>query len=120
MKNFIIANIFLYSFSVAAENYYCNYNEFETNKIIIFDRVTHSHFKICDKEICNKNRYMVIYANRDNLIFGNIDLKEEKESGGFQLIMIDKRTLLFTAAKISLPNSNIKNKFINGKCVLNY
>tara|TARA_Y100001970_G_scaffold211007_1_gene257526 strand:- start:291 stop:650 length:360 start_codon:yes stop_codon:yes gene_type:complete len=119
MKNFIIANIFLYSFSVAAENYYCNYNEFETNKIIIFDRVTHSHFKICDEKSCDKNRYVVIYADEDNLIFGNVDFKKEMEKRRFELIMIDKREKLFTAAKISLPKSNIKNEFIKGQCVFN-
>ena len=119
MKNFIIANIFLYSFSVAAENYYCNYNEFETNKIIIFDRVTHSHFKICDEDSCDKNRYVVIYADEDNLIFGNVNFNKEMKKSRFELVMIDKREKLFTAAKISLPKNNNKNEFIKGECVFN-
>ena len=119
MKTFIVLVIFLYSFTAAAEIYSCTYSEFETNKIITFDRVTHSHFKICDRESCDKNRYMVIYSDKDYLIFLNIDLKEKKESGGFRLFIIDKITNVFTATKISLPKNNIKNKFIKGKCVLN-
>ena len=119
MKTLITLTILSISFPLVAEIFSCNYNELENNKVIIFDRVTHSLFKICHKESCDKNRYIVIYADEANLIFGNIDLNEEKEPGGFQLVMIDKKTKLFTAAKISLPKSNIKNKFIKGECTLN-
>tara|TARA_Y100001970_G_scaffold251309_1_gene323965 strand:+ start:307 stop:669 length:363 start_codon:yes stop_codon:yes gene_type:complete len=108
-----------YSFSALAEKYFCKYNEFGLTKIITFDRITHSHFKICNSENCDKNRFEVIYVDSKNLIFGNIILKEKSESDKFQLVIIDKETNLFTASKISFPNSNINNEFVKGKCALN-
>ena len=119
MKTLSILTILLYSSSLVAETYSCNYSEIETNKTITFERVTHSHFKICDKENCDNKRYLVIYSDKNNLIFGNINLKEEKELDEFQLVLIDKQVNSFTVAKISLPNSNIKNTFINAECSLN-
>ena len=118
---YILFFIFLvcYSFSVNSERYSCKYNEFETIKNITFDRVTHSHFKICNSENCYKNRFEVIFADKKNLIFGNIISKDKIESDGFQLVIIDKKTNLFSIRKISLQNNNIKNELINGKCVLN-
>ena len=118
---YILFFIFLvcYSFSVNSERYSCKYNEFETIKNITFDRVTHSHFKMCDNKNCDKNRFVVMYADEDNLIFGNIILKKETESEGFQIFIIDKSTNLFTAAKIGLPKKNVSNEFIKGECVLN-
>ena len=119
MKALITLTIFMLSFQAIAETFSCNYSELKSIKTISFDRVNHSLFKICHNESCDKNRYTVIYADEENLIFGNIDLKEEKESDGFQLIKIDKKTKLFIASKINLPKNNIKNKFIKGECVLN-
>ena len=119
MKTLLTLVSLFCSFSALAEIYSCKYNEFGSAKIITFDRVTHSHFKICDNKICDKNRYEVIYVDEKNLIFGNIILKEQKESNRFQLVIIDKRSNLFTAAKINLPNSNIKNDFFKGECTLN-
>ena len=60
-----------------------------------------------------------MFADEKNLIFGSIILKEQAEAEKFQLVIIDKITNLFTATKISLPNNNIKNEFINGDCILN-
>ena len=119
MKTFLTFIIFLWPFSALAEMYYCTYNQFETTKIITFDRVTHSHFKTCNSESCDKNRYAVIYADENNLIFGNIVLTEEVSSDGFQLFIIDKRTNSFNAAKISLPTRKINNQFIKGECIVN-
>ena len=119
MKALLTLVFLLLPFSTLAEVYSCQYNELGFSKIITFDRVTHSHFKICDSEICDKNRYEVMFADEKNLIFGNIVLKEQTVSETFQLVIIDKITNLFTATKISLPNSNINNEFIKGECVLN-
>ena len=65
---YILFFIFLvcYSFSVNSERYSCKYNEFETIKNITFDRVTHSHFKMCDNKNCDKNRFEVIYVDSKN------------------------------------------------------
>jgi hypothetical protein len=46
-------------------------------------------------------------------------LKEKSESNKFQLVIIDKEKNLFTASKISFPNSNINNEFVKGECALN-
>ena len=109
-----------YPFTALAEIYSCKYNEFGSTKIITFDRVTHSHFKICNNGNCDKNRYEVIFADKKNLVFGNIILTEKTESDRFKLIIIDKINNLFTVNKISLPNNNINNEFIKGECKLNY
>ena len=119
MKYILFFIYLLSSFSTLAEMYSCKYNELSNTKIITFDRITHSHFKKCNSESCDKNRYEVIYADENNLIFGNIILKKQKESSGFQLILIDKQSNSFTAAKIGLPQSNINNEFVKGKCTLN-
>ena len=119
MKTLLTLVSLFCSFSALAEIYSCKYNEFGSTKTITFDRVTHSHFKICNSENCNKNRYEVIFADEKNLVFGNIILKEKTESDRFYLIIIDKRANLFTAGKISLPNNNIDNEFVNGECALN-
>ena len=68
LKNLLILFSLFYSFSVLAETYSCKYNEFGSTKIIIFDRVTHSHFKMCDNKNCDKNRFVVMYADEDNLM----------------------------------------------------
>ena len=115
---FLFFILIFYSFSVLAETYSCKYSELNTIKTITFDRVTHSHFEQCQKGTCNKKKYPVIYADKDNLIFGDIDLNEEKETDMFSLVIIDKKTNLFTIAKISLPKKNINNEYINGKCIL--
>ena len=119
MKYFLIFVFLFYPFTALAEIYSCKYNEFGSTKIITFDRVTHSHFKICNNGNCDKNRYEVIFADKKNLVFGNIILTEKTESDRFKLIIIDKRNNLFTASKISLPNSNTNNEFIKGECKLN-
>ena len=115
----LFCSVAFYSFPTLAEIYFCKYNEFGSTKTVTFDRITHSHFKICNSENCDKNRYEVIYADAKNLIFGNMILKEKTESDQFQLVIIDKETNLFTASKISFPNSNINNEFVKGKCALN-
>tara|TARA_Y100001970_G_C13824190_1_gene646458 strand:+ start:74 stop:430 length:357 start_codon:yes stop_codon:yes gene_type:complete len=118
MKLLLTLVFLMFPFSTLAEVYSCQYNELGLSKIITFDRVTHSHFKICDSESCDKNRYEVMFADYKNLIFGNI-IKEQTESESFQLVIIDKITNLFIVNKLSLPNSNINNEFVKGKCILN-
>jgi hypothetical protein len=104
---------------VVAEVYSCSYNEFETTKIVSFNRLTDSVFERCSEERCDGGGYLLIYEDKDNLIFGNIILKEGKPSGGFQVVTIDKNMNLFTGARINSPRSNLKNGIVSGKCIVN-
>ena len=58
--------IIIFSTSVFAETYICDYEELNKVKKFSLDRVTHSHFKKCVKNECDKNKYSVIFANNDN------------------------------------------------------
>ncbi|MBI04275.1 MAG: hypothetical protein CMI96_00480 [Pelagibacteraceae bacterium] len=108
----------LFSSSAVTEIYSCKYNQAGSEKIITFDRVNHSHFKICYAKNCDDKLYMVIYADNDSLIFGDV-IKKEKNLNSFKIIILDKNKNLFTSNKIKFPNSNFKNEFISGGCTIN-
>ena len=99
---------------VFAENYICNYEELNKMKKFTLDRVTHSHFKKCIKNQCDKKKYSVVFANNDNLIIGDIEEQAEK----FFLFMINKNTNLFSAANINLQHPE-QNNYLSGICVKN-
>ena len=106
--------IIIFSTSVFAETYICDYEEFNKVKKFSLDRVTHSHFKKCVKNKCDDKKYSVVFANNDNLIIGNI----EEHAENFFLFIINKNTNLFSAANINLPNDE-QNKYFYGICVKN-
>ncbi len=114
MKILSLLFIIFFSNSVFAETYICDYEELNKVKKFSLDRVTHSHFKKCVKNECDKKKYSVIFANNDNLIIGDI----EEQAENFFLFIINKNTNLFSAANINLPFAE-QNKYFSGICVKN-
>ena len=55
MKTIYLILIFLFfSFYASAETFYCQYQDKNKIKNIKFDRSSHSHFKKCQNNICEK------------------------------------------------------------------
>ena len=106
--------ILIISPQIFAETYICKYEEINHLKKIILDRVTHSHFKKCIQNNCDKKKYSVLFANNDSLIIGNI----EENPDHFFLFIINKNTNFFSAANINLLHPEENNNF-NGICVKN-
>ena len=104
--------IIIFSTSVFAETYICDYEELNKVKKFSLDRVTHSHFTKCVKNECDEKKYSVIFANNDNLIISDI----EEHAENFYLFIINKNTNLFSAANINLPNAE-QNRYFSGICV---
>ena len=106
--------IIIFSTSVFAETYICDYEELNKVKKFSLDRVTHSHFKKCVKNKCDDKKYSVVFANNDNLIIGDI----EENAEDFFIFIINKNTNFFSAANINLPYPEENNNF-NGICEKN-
>ena len=115
MRIFIFIFIITFSQYSIAEKYTCEYKN--KNSIIIFDRITHSHFKKCIDGNCNNKRYQVIYADQKKLIFGDAILANEKKSNGFHIFIIDKINNLFKETIISSPKSVSENSSFYGNCL---
>ena len=106
--------IIIFSTSVFAETFVCDYKELNKIKKFTLDRVTHSHFKKCSKNNCDDKKYSVVFANNDNLIIGDI----EQHTENFFLFIINKDTNLFSAANINLSYPE-QNNYFSGICVKN-
>ena len=104
--------ILINSSNIFAETYICEYEELNKIQQITLDRVTHSHFKKCVQDKCDKNKYSVIFANNDNLIVG--DIEESPEI--FFLFMINKNTNFFSSANINLLYPK-QNNYLSGICL---
>ena len=101
MKNLLALLVLLFSSSIFGETYSCKYNESLNSKIVVFDRVGHSYFKICDiKKNCNNEIYTVISADKNNLIFGN-NMEENNHQNTYKIIFINKINNLFTSTSIN-------------------
>ena len=109
--------VILFSQNSIAEKYTCEYKH--TKRTIIFDRITHSHFKKCIDGNCDNKRYQVIYADQKRLIFGESILDDEKKFGGFHVFIVDKINNLFKESIISSPKSILENSSLNGQCLKN-
>ena len=119
LKNNFIIFILFFSYPAYSEKYNCSYKEFDDEILISFDRITHSHFRKCSKGNCDDKKYPVIYADGDNLIFGDVKFDNQKDLNSFQLVIIDKNSKVFNSIKIASPNSNNENVFIKGVCEIN-
>ena len=104
--------ILINSSNIFAETYICEYEELNKIQQITLDRVTHSHFKKCVQDKCDKKKYSVIFANNDNLIIGNIEENPEN----FFLFMINKNTNFFSTANINLLYPK-QNNYLSGICL---
>ena len=111
MRILVVFLILIISPNVFGETYICSYEEGKQIKQITLDRVTHSHFKKCKQNNCDKKKYSVIFANNDNLIIGDI----EENSEHFFIFIINKNTNFFSAANINLSYPEVNNNF-NGIC----
>ena len=107
--------IIIFSTSVFAETYICDYEELNKVKKFSLDRVTHSHFKKCLDNICEKIGLSIIHVDNNNLLFGDIFLNE-RSIKYFRIYFIDKEKNLFKDLKIYLPDSNLENEVIEGNC----
>ena len=114
MKILYLFFVIIFSPYVFAETYICDYEELNKIKKITLERVTHSHFKKCVQDKCDKKKYSVIFANNDSLIISDI----EENAENFFLFIINKNTNFFSAANINLPYSK-KNKYFSGICLKN-
>ena len=119
MKNLIFFLVLLFSLSIFGETYSCKYNESLESKMVVFDRVGHSYFKICDiKKKCSNTIYTVISADKNNLIFGN-NMGEKNNQNTYKIIFIDKINNLFTSTSFNLLKNNPNHVTISGDCVVN-
>ena len=55
--------IIIFSTSVFAETYICDYEELNKIQKITMDRVTHSHFKKCVQHKCDKKKWIILYLS---------------------------------------------------------
>ena len=109
----------LLSSSIFGETYSCKYNELLDSKTVVFDRVGHSYFKICDiKKNCKNEIYTVISADKNSLIFSN-NMEEKKNPHIYKIIFINKINKLFTATAVNLSKKNPNHITISGSCVIN-
>ncbi len=119
MRNLLFLLVMLFSPSIFGESYSCKYNELSDNKIIIFDRVGHSYFKICDiKKNCKNETYTVISADKNSLIFSK-NMEEKENPHIYKIIFINKINKLFTATTVNLSKKNPSHLTISGRCVVN-
>ena len=116
MKIIYLILIFLFfSFNANAETFYCLYQNKDKIKNIKFDRTSHSHFKKCQKNVCENSGLPIIHVDNKNLIFGDI-FQNEKSIKYFRIYFIDKKNNFFKELKISMPGSNLENEVIEGNC----
>ena len=116
MRTIYITLIYLFfSFNAHAETYYCQYQNRDNIKNIKFDRTSHSHFKKCLDNICEKIGLSIIHVDNNNLLFGDIFLNE-RSIKYFRIYFIDKKNNFFKELKISMPGSNLENEVIEGNC----
>ena len=98
-----------------SETYFCNYKDNEESRTIKFDRTSHSHFKTCQDQECNKRGLPVIYVDNNNLIFGDMS-QDEINIEYFQIFLINKKLNIFKGLMISAPGSDLDNKLFEGVC----
>ena len=119
MKTTYLMLIFLFfSFFANAETFYCQYQDKDKIKNIKFDRTSHSHFKKCQDNVCEKVGLSIIHVDDKNLLFGDIFLNE-RSIKYFRIYFIDKKNNFFKDLKISMPGSILENKVIEGDCYKN-
>ena len=111
---FISVFVFL-TFHVNAETFFCTYKDSEVSRTIKFDRTSHSHFKKCQNQECNKIGLAVIYVDNNYLIFG--DIQNEMNIEYFQIFFINKELNIFKGLKISMPGSDLDSELIEGVCL---
>ena len=115
MRTIYISLMFLfYCFYANAETFYCQYQNID--KIIKFDRTSHSHFKKCQDNVCENTNLSIIHVDNKNLIFGDI-FQNKKSIKYFRIYFIDKEKNFFKDLKIPMPGSDLENEVIEGDCL---
>ena len=114
MRAIYISLMFLfYCFYANAETFYCQYQN--KDKIIKFDRTSHSHFKKCQVNVCENTNLSIIHVDNKNLIFGDI-FQTERSIKYFRIYFIDKENNFFKDLKVYMPGSDFENEAIKGNC----
>ena len=116
MRIFFFLLFFIICSNVLAETYVCEYKDLNKIKKFTFERITHSHFKMCEDDKCEDQKLSVIFADNNNLIIGDI-INKDKVNENFLLFIIDNNKKLFSLTNISLPHQDIKKQTLTGKCV---